>query len=211
MSDAAEKFVRIFAFMLAACISPLSMAHPLSAQTTISTGSIVGTVSDPSGAVISGADVTITNRATGQSVHLTTNSSGAFNSGALIPGDYKALIASASFRSAEVPTTVLLGNTATVNVSLQLGNEKQVVEVQSTALRVNTEQAAVQGVLNAEQIENLPVNGHNFLDLAQLEPGVQIQDGANFGIGKDGYSSISIGGRFGRTARIEVDGLDVSD
>ncbi len=60
-----------------------------------------------------------------------------------------------------------------------------------------------------EQIENLPVNGRNFLDLAQLEPGVQIQDGANFG--KDGYSSISFGGRFGRTARIEVDGIDVPD
>jgi hypothetical protein len=67
----------------------------------------------------------------------------------------------------------------------------------------------VQGVLNAEQIEDLPVNGRNFLDLAQLEPGVQIQDGANFG--KNGYSSISFGGRFGRTARIEVDGIDVSD
>src|SRR5208337_3355347 len=66
--------------------------------------------------------------------------------------------------------------------------------------------------LNAKQIENLPVNGRNFLDLAQLEPGVQIQDGGNFvGFAKDGYSSISIGGRFGRTARIEVDGLDVSD
>ena len=211
MSDAAEKLARVFAFMLAACITPLSITHPLFAQTTISTGSIVGTVSDPSGAVISEADITITNLATGQIIRLTTNSAGAFNSGALIPGNYKVRIAAKGFRSAEVPTTVLLGNTATVTVGLQLGNEKQVVEVQSSALRVNTEQAAVQGVLNAEQIENLPVNGRNFLDLAQLEPGIQIQDGANFGIGKDGYSSISIGGRFGRTARIEVDGLDVSD
>jgi hypothetical protein len=211
MSDAAEKFAHFFALILVTWLTLLSITHPLFAQTTIGTGSIVGTVSDPSGAVISGVDVTITNLSTGQIIRLTTNSAGAFNSGALIPGDYKARIAAAGFRSAEVPTTVLLGNTATVNVSLQLGNERQVVKVQSSALRVNTEQAAVQGVLNAEQIENLPVNGRNFLDLAQLEPGIQIQDGANFGIGKDGYSSISIGGRFGRTARIEVDGLDVSD
>jgi hypothetical protein len=69
----------------------------------------------------------------------------------------------------------------------------------------------VQGVLDEQQIENLPVNGRNFLDLAQLEPGVQIQDAVNFSNGKDGFSSISFGGRFGRTARIEVDGLDVSD
>ena len=80
-----------------------------------------------------------------------------------------------------------------------------------TKLQVNTEQATVQGVLTASQIENLPVNGRNFLDLAQLEPGVQIQDGQNFDPTKAGYSSISFGGRFGRTARIEVDGVDVSD
>jgi hypothetical protein len=65
------------------------------------------------------------------------------------------------------------------------------VEVKGSAAQVNTAQATVQGVLNSQQIENLPVNGRNFLDLAQLEPGVQIQDGANFG--KDGYSSISFG------------------
>ena len=69
----------------------------------------------------------------------------------------------------------------------------------------------MQGVLTSEQIENLPVNGRNFLDLAQLEPGVQIQDGQNFDPTKAGYSSISFGGRFGRTARINVDGIDVSD
>ena len=211
MSDTAERFAHVLAFILSAWLALLSITHPLFAQTTVGTGSIVGTVSDPSGAVVSGAAITISNFATGQIIRLTTNSAGAFNSGALIPGDYKTRIASAGFRSAEVPTTVLLGNTATVNVSLQLENERQVVKVQSSGLRVNTVQAAVQGVLNAEQIENLPVNGRNFLDLAQLEPGIQIQDGANFGIGKDGYSSISIGGRFGRTARIEVDGLDVSD
>ncbi len=62
-----------------------------------------------------------------------------------------------------------------------------------------------------QQIENLPINGRNFLDLAQLEPGVQIQDGGNFDPTKNGFSSISFGGRFGRTARIEVDGIDISD
>ena len=66
-------------------------------------------------------------------------------------------------------------------------------------------------MLNQDQIENLPVNGRNFLDLAQLEPGVQIQDGGDFDPTKVGFSSISFGGRFGRTARIEVDGVDVSD
>jgi len=183
----------------------------LFAQTTVGTGSIVGTVSDPSGAIVAGAGVTITNVATGRVIELATNSSGSFNSGALIPGNYKVQISANGFSSIEVSTVVLLGNTATVNLSLQMGLETHVVEVQSSEIRVNTEQPTVQGVLDGEQIENLPVNGRNFLDLAQLEPGVQIQDAANFSAGKDGFSSISFGGRFGRTARIEVDGLDVSD
>src|SRR6202521_3123896 len=209
MSAATGNFARVFACVLAAGLALLSITHPLFAQTTVSTGSIVGIVNDPSGAVISEAKITITNLATGQLINLTTNSSGSFNSGALIPGNYKTLVSAKGFSSAEVSLTVLVGNTATVNVNLQIGQQNQIIEVQGSAARVNTEQATVQGVLTADQIDNLPVNGRNFLDLAQLEPGVQIQDGANFS--KDGYSSISFGGRFGRTARIEVDGIDVSD
>lgn len=197
--------------VLLAMLTPWVVVCPLFAQTTVGTGSIVGNVSDPSAAMISGARVTITNVATGQVKSLTTNSSGAYNSGALLPGDYKVQVSARGFSQLETLVTVLVGNTATANAKLQIGQESQVVEVQGSAVRVNTEQATVQGVLNAEQIENLPVNGRNFLDLAQLEPGVQIQDGQDFDPTKAGYSSISFGGRFGRTARIEVDGVDVSD
>ena len=173
-----------------AVLALLCVPHFVFAQTTVGTGSIVGTVSDPSSAVITGAKVIVSNVATGQTLVLATNSSGSFNSGALVPGDYKTLISAPGFSSAEVAVTVLVGNTATVNVALQIGRENETIQVQSSALRVNTEQPAVQGVLNAEQIENLPISGRNFLDLAQLEPGVQIQDAANFTNGKDGFSSI---------------------
>lgn len=199
----------VFAFLL---FTLMSTGSPLLAQTTVGTGSIVGTVTDPSGAVISGAEITITNIGTGQVIEVVTNPFGSFNSGALIPGNYKTQITAKGFRSVQVSIAVLVGNTAAVNVNLRIGDEKEMVEVQDSEVRVNTEQPIVQGVLNDQQIESLPVNGRNFLDLAQLEPGVQIQDAANFGFaGKDGSSSISFGGRFGRTARIEVDGVDVSD
>ncbi|MCU1295864.1 MAG: Oar protein [Acidobacteriaceae bacterium] len=181
------------------------------AQTTVGTGSIVGTVTDASGAVVSGAKVVITGIDTGQLLNLTTNTSGSYNSGPLDPGAYKVEVSLKGFRTVEESLTVQVGNTATANVSLQVGQESQVIEVQGSTLQVNTEQAEVQGVLTASQIENLPVNGRNFLDLAQLEPGVQIQDGQNFDPTKAGYSSISFGGRFGRTARINVDGVDISD
>jgi carboxypeptidase family protein len=119
--------------------------------------------------------VTITNVATGQIINLTTNSSGSFNSGALIPGNYKTQVSAKGFSTAELTLDVLVGNTATVNVKLQIGPETQVVDVQDVDVRVNTQQPTVQGVLSAEQIEKLPLSARNFMDLAQLEPGVQIQ------------------------------------
>lgn len=186
--------------------SPMTVA-----QTTVGTGSIVGIVTDPQGAVIAGAKIIITNTETGVPVTLSSNSSGAYNSGALSPGTYSVQASASGFSTSRQTVLLQVGNTTTVNPALRMGQENQVVEVQASEVAVNTEQAEVQGVLDATQIENLPVNGRNFLDLAQLEPGVQIQDGQNFDPTKAGYSSISFGGRFGRTARIDVDGVDVSD
>jgi hypothetical protein len=201
--------VRTLVATLSAFVMLQSIPRPLCGQTTAGTGSIVGTVSDPIGAVIGGARIGITNMATRRVIRRTTNSSGLFNSGALLPGNYKTLVSAKGFSSAETTVTVLVGNTSTINVSLKIGDKEEVIEVQGSDLQLNTEQPTVQGVLNEQQIENLPINGRSFLDLGQLEPGVQVQDGSY--IGKDGFSSISFGGRFGRTARIEVDGLDVSD
>src|SRR5208282_2347323 len=191
------------------CVALCSLT--LLAQTTISTGSIQGLVTDPSGAVVSGAKIAITNKATSRVIVTKSTSAGAYTSGALTPGEYTLRVEAQGFKTSEVPVTVQVGVTASGNVKLQVGEETQVVVVQGAQVAVNTQQATVQGVLTAEQIENLPINGRNFLDLAQLEPGVQIQDGGNFDPTKNGFSSISFGGRFGRTARIEVDGLDISD
>jgi hypothetical protein len=184
---------------------------PALAQTTISTGGIVGTVTDQTGAVVPGANVSIINKATGQQLNVSTNSAGLYNSGPLTPADYTVRIVAAGFTTTEVNLTVQVDNTANGNVALRVGSTTTTVEVQATGVQVNTEQATVQGVITTQQIETLPINGRNFLQLAQLEPGVQIQDGAVFDPTKNGFSSISFGGRYGRTARIEVDGGDISD
>src|ERR1700752_206907 len=180
-------------------------------QTTISTGSIQGTITDPSGAVVSNAKISITSKATAQAISTSSTSSGTYTSGALVPGDYTVRVEASGFKSLTATVSVQVGVTSSGNFKLEVGQTGQVVEVQANTLQVDTEQATVQGVLSTEQIENLPINGRNFLDLAQLEPGVQIQDGGNFDPTKKGFSAISFGGRFGRTARIEVDGLDISD
>ena len=180
-------------------------------QTTISTGGIVGTVTDQTGALVPGAKVSITEKSTGRQLSLATNSAGLYNSGPLTPGDYTVRVEAAGFSTAEVTLTVQVNNTSNGNVALHIGSTTTVIEVAATGVQVNTDQATVQGVITTQQIENLPINGRNFLQLAQLEPGVQIQDGAVFDPTKNGFSSISFGGRYGRTARIEVDGGDISD
>src|SRR5580700_2563427 len=196
---------------LALAITFLLSSTLLLAQTNVGNGSIQGSVTDPSGAVVSGAKITITEKSKGVASIRTSDSKGSYTSGSLIPGVYSVRVEAPGFKTTEVPVTVQVDNTATANVKLEVGQTSQVVEVEASSVSVNTEQPTVQGVITENQINNLPVNGRNFLDLAQLEPGVQIQDGQNFDPTKAGYSSISFGGRFGRTARIEVDGVDVSD
>src|SRR5215469_9678777 len=83
----------------------------LLSQTTISTGSIVGTVTDPSGAVVSGAKVSIKNRGTGQVTGTTTTSAGTYASGALIPGEYQVRIEAQGFKSEELAITVQVNTT----------------------------------------------------------------------------------------------------
>src|SRR5271170_3259287 len=201
---------RLIPIFIAAALV-LWIASPLLAQSTTATGSIQGTLTDPSGGVVAGAKITITNKDTGQALHVATSSAGTYNSGALVPGDYSVRAEATGFKTTEEGVVVKVGVVSGINLSLQVGAASTVVTVAEQAVAVNTEQPSVQGVLNKDQIENLPINGRNFLDLAQLEPGVQIQDGGNFDPTKKGFSSISIGGRFGRTARIEVDGVDTSD
>lgn len=175
------------------------------------TGSIQGTITDPSGAVVSGAKVTIKSAGTGQEFNLTTSGSGSYTSGPLLSGTYMVSATAQGFSTAQTSVTVQVGGVTAVNLALKVGQASELVTVEASAVQVNTVQPTVQGVLTAQQIENLPISGRNFLNLAALEPGVQIQDGGNFDPTKNGFSSISFGGRYGRTARITLDGIDVSD
>jgi hypothetical protein len=181
------------------------------AQVSLSTGSILGTVLDPQGGAVPNAKVTISSKDSGKSVSMETNGEGSFTSGGLAPGNYTIRVEAKSFKTFQTNVAVQVGQIATLSAKLELGDSRSVIEVTSSALQVNSEQATVQDVLTAADIDQLPVNGRNFLDLATLEPGVQIQDGSTFDPTKNGYSSLSFGGRFGRSARIEVDGVDVSD
>jgi hypothetical protein len=177
---------------------------------TISTGSIVGLASDPQGKAVAGAKVEIRDNAKAAMIHVTTSSEGWYSSGPIQPGSYSVRVDAKGFNATHLALAVRVGNTTTGSVTMQPGSEGSVIEGLG-ATAVNIEQATVQSVLNAEQVERLPINGRNFFDLGQLEPGIQIQDGSVFGPTKNGVASISFLGMFGRMERVEVDGADVTD
>ena len=206
-SSRCEMFVRMAFLAVLLLVVPTHVW----AQATVATGSISGTVSDPTGAAVVGASVVITNTGSGSANTVVTNNFGYYNSGLLLPGTYRITVTAKGFQTMETQAIAQVGTATTTNLKLTMGSETQTVNVEGETVGVNTEQYSVQGVITAQQIDTLPVNGRNFLDLAQLEPGVQIQDGTNFDPTKAGYESISFGGRFGRTARIQVDGVDMSD
>src|SRR5258707_3640949 len=207
-------FIVAMAIIAAASIGiglNLTLAPGAQAQAGLSTGSIQGAILDPKSSTVPAAKVSITSKATGAKLQAEMSPSGTYNSGPLVPGEYVVRVEAPGFNTVEIPATVQVGNITTSSVTLEVGATTTVITVEGAAITLNTEQSTIQGVVTQQQIENLPINGRNFLDLAQLEPGVQIQDGGNFDPTKKGFSSISFGGRFGRTARIEVEGLDISD
>jgi Carboxypeptidase regulatory-like domain/TonB-dependent Receptor Plug Domain len=195
-------------FILGSAALPSPQAF---AQATNTSGAIQGTITDASGAVLPGASVTITNTGTSQNLKLTTDSAGFYSSGPLPPGSYTVTVTGSGFSQIKSTVVVQISSITTDNLKLKVGSAAQVVEVDANGVQVNTEQTNVQSVLNRQQIENLPVQGRNFLDLAQLEPGVQLQSGETFDPTKAGYSALSIGGVSGRTTRILLDGSDITD
>ena len=168
-------------------------------------------ITDPTGAIVPGASVTITGTDTGSVKVLTTDSAGYYTDGPLIPGNYTVTIVASGFQKETVKTVVRTGTATSGNFRLTVGQSTETVEVNAGQLQINTEQAGVSDVINKEQIQSLPVNGRNFLDLAQIEPGVILQSGESFDPTKAGYSAISVSGVSGRTTRILLDGQDITD
>lgn len=178
---------------------------------SVNGGSIQGTITDATGAVVPNASIVITGTDTGFTKTISADSSGFYSVGPLNPGNYTVDVTAAGFQKLDVKTVVRTGTVTSGNFKLPVGQSNETVEVNAGALQVNTEQAGVSDVITREQINSLPVNGRNFLDLAQIEPGVILQSGESFDPTKAGYSAISVSGVSGRTTRILLDGQDISD
>ena len=188
----------------------LGLASTSLAQSTSATGSIVGIVTDPNGSAAGGVKVVITNVDSGQELDAIASPAGLYTSGPVIPGNYTIHIDVSGFAPVAFPVTIHVGTTASGNVRLRptSGDKKK---GPNSAPQINLNQATIQGVITSPQIEGLPANGRNYLDLSQLEPGIQILDAANLDPTKSGVFSVSVDGRSGRTTKNLLDGIDISD
>jgi hypothetical protein len=200
------------AILLAVSAGAASLPATTHAQAvSVNGGSIEGTVTDPTGAAVPNASITIKGTDTGLTRSIVSDSAGFYSVGPLNPGNYTITITDAGFQSTTIKTVVRTGTATTGSAKLQVGDASQTVEVTTGDLQINTDQISVSGVITQQQIDTLPVNGRNILDYAQLQPGVVLQAGQSFDPTKAGYSAISVSGVGGRTTRILLDGQDITD
>ena len=176
-------------------------------------GSIEGTVRDPQGAVVQNATVTVRNIATNATRTVVTNDSGQYRVPQLQPGNYEVKATAANFKQSVLESVqVQVGQIASADVGLEVGGAAEVVTVTpDSEAQIERSDNTVSGVVSSRQIENLPLNGRNFLDLAQLQPGTERVDGGSFDPTKANFTGISIGGQAGRSTQISVDGGSVVD
>jgi hypothetical protein len=183
----------------------------LSAAAQAPVGSLVGIVTDPSGAFLQGASVTAISLATGASRQATSDDRGLFQIPTLTPGEYAVTVTSKGFADFAARVVVEVGQTARVDAAMTIEAVSEKVQVTIEPIAVDTAQTTVGGVVNLQQISELPLNGRNYLELARLEPGVEIQEGRFFDPTKSRYTGVSVGSRSGREARITIDGIDAVD
>src|SRR5579864_907429 len=133
------------------------------AWTQVGTGSIRGTVNDPSGAVVAGAAVTLKNVQTGIAVKLTTDADGRYVAPSLPIGQYQVQVQAQGFETALRENIALaVGEQREVNVPLVVGQMTQEVAVQEQVAQVDTASSMVTGLINQSQMRDLPLNGRNF-------------------------------------------------
>jgi hypothetical protein len=152
----------------------------------IQNGQFTGIVTDPSGAAIANAKVTVANMGTNLSVTTTTDQTGLYKFNELPTGSYRISTESKGFRTITNSDLVLsAGTIQRVDFKMQLGETREVIEVTGESATVNTEDSKLASTVNATQVANLPLNGRNIYDLIQLAPGavnvrgVLTENGAN--------------------------------
>jgi outer membrane receptor protein involved in Fe transport len=185
---------------LIACV--LFSAIGAFAQSQATSGNIEGRVTDPNGAAVTNVTITATNQETGLAKTANANEEGLYSITFLPPGKYRVTTGSAQgFAGADLSNvTVTVGSKTPLDIQLKVGGTTTMIDVAAEGQMVETTRTSVSSTINERAIQNLPVNGRNFLDFATLTPGV-VREPTRAG-------DLTVGGQKGTLNSLQVDGAD---
>jgi hypothetical protein len=195
---------------LAAIVSFALWLAPAARAQDAATGVVTGRVTGATGAPLAGARVVATRSATAETREATTDARGGYALTSLAPGEYRVVFEAAGFQPrTREGMAVEVGRRHLLDVVLDVQGRAETVDVAERALSVPTGSSVVGGVIGATAVENLPLNGRNFLELAFLIPGNA--PAPNFDPTKTNVLAISAAGQLGRGGNITIDGQDNND
>ena len=203
--------IRCSVLITVTILSSLLLLSVVSGAQELGTAVLNGDVTDPQGAVVIGAHVIARSLATGVQRTSVTNHVGLFAFNNLAPGPYEVRVEAAGFAPVTATVRLEVGQQASLKFPLTIEQEKTtiVIDDRDSIPLINTVTSVVDGVINAQQIDNLPLNGRNFLELALLIPGNTIAP--NFDPTKSSTVVISSAGQLGRGGNVSIDGMDNND
>jgi hypothetical protein len=173
---------------------------------------LTGVVTDPNGAAVPGVKITATLESAGIRRETVTNNEGLYVLTELVPGEYEMRVEAQGFvtKVSKVPVSVKVGQAVTLNVDLEIGvSASTTVDLVDQIALVDNTNSLVQGVVEKREVESLPLNGRNFLELALLIPGNA--PAPNFDPTKTNAFVISSAGQLGRGGNVTIDGADNND
>jgi carboxypeptidase family protein len=174
-------------------------------------GAIRGVVNDITGAVMTKASIRISQPQLGGGRVVGTDAYGQYYITNLEPGEYQIEAFAPGFSTEVNHLTLRVGDHLTINFQVRPGSVEKQVLVRGETSGINTSEFAVKGSVSQTQIQNLPLNGRNFLELARLEPGVSVVSVANPGTFANNYSRVSMAGAQYLLTQVSVDGVTVDD
>jgi Carboxypeptidase regulatory-like domain/TonB-dependent Receptor Plug Domain/TonB dependent receptor len=208
-----------YLFLKAAVFLTAGILFSLPVRPQVAGGTLTGTITDPSGAAVPQAQISIKNVATGIATTVTSNSYGIFYAPNLLPGEYEVTVSAKGFATeTRTGITLTVGAQQVFNLALKVGTAaKTVVEVTTEAPAVQLASSDISAVVNATTMRELPLNGRSWTDLAALQPGVDtIHTQPDFAVGADrgnrGFGQqLTISGARPQQNNYRLDGVSLND
>jgi outer membrane receptor protein involved in Fe transport len=195
-------------FALIAVLALLASSSVAFGQATAS-GTMEGTVLDKSQSSISGAEVTITSKATGATRSATSSDVGTFRFDLLSAGFYTVKVSREGFSTVVETIELLVGQTSTANVTLNPGSVSETIEVTEQAPLLEVAKTSVSQNITPSEVQELPLLGRDVANLAYLAPGVKATD--SYDPTKNRYAILSVNGQSGRNVNVTINGVDNKD